>query len=237
MPGGGPGSRWRPAGRTTWRPVLLSAHTGPGRERLGGMWVARPVGRSCPWQARGCVHPFGGARGWWPRGHGAVRVRAAGSIRQAAGPPVAGASKTSDHALPASGPAHAAFRAAGGQGADLAVAHRVEDPGEQLARGGDLGDVLGLLAAAGEDVVFAPAQRVAGGHVLDRLHQRPPHERGSLLGDVPAADLDIGLPVPGGQPGPRAQPGWVREPGNVADLGHQHRREYRADARQGRMAW
>jgi len=50
-----------------------------------------------------------GARGWWPRGHGAVRVRAAGSIRPGGRPPVAGASKTSDHALPASVRAHAAF--------------------------------------------------------------------------------------------------------------------------------
>src|SRR5437016_2094073 len=45
-------------------------------------------------------------------GMGRVRVRAAGSIRPGGRPPVAGASKTSDHALPASGPAHAAFRAA-----------------------------------------------------------------------------------------------------------------------------
>jgi len=45
-------------------------------------------------------------------GMGRMRVRAAGSIRQAASPPGAGASKTSDHALPTAGPAHAACAAA-----------------------------------------------------------------------------------------------------------------------------
>ena len=50
--------------------------------------------------------PAAGCRG----GMGRVRVRAAGSIRPGGRPPVAGASKTSDHALPASGPAHAACR-------------------------------------------------------------------------------------------------------------------------------
>ena len=59
---------------------------------------------------------------------------------------------------------------------DLAVAHRVEDPGEQLAGHGDFGDVLGFLAAAGDDVVLALAQRVAGRHVLDGLDQRPPQD-------------------------------------------------------------
>jgi len=44
----------------------------------------------------------------------------------------------------------------GGQVADLAIAHRVEDPGEQLAGHGDLGDVLSLVAAAGEDVLLVP---------------------------------------------------------------------------------
>ena len=38
--------------------------------------------------------------------------------------------------------------------------------------------------------------------------------------------------MPGCQPGPRAQPGRGGEPGDVADLGHDHRRQHRADARQ-----
>ena len=214
--GPSPGSRWtRPGtamGLCEWR----------------APWAGRVLGRLAAAFIPSGV-PAAGGRG----GMGRVRVRAAGSIRQAAGPPGAGASKTSDHALPASGPAHAAFRAAAGQGADLAVAHRVEHPGEQLAGRGDLGDVRGLLAAAG----MMSSLRWRSGWPAGTCwiasisaHRTVP---GSLLGDVPAADLDIGLPVPGGQPGPRAQPGWAREPGNVADLGHDHRRRAPGRCRAG----
>ena len=62
-------------------------------------------------------------------------------------------------------PAGAAGPGAGGgsgQAADLVVAHPVEDEGEQLAGGGDLGDVLCFLPAAGDDGVLALADRVAG---------------------------------------------------------------------------
>jgi hypothetical protein len=52
-----------------------------------------------------------GSRGCRPRGHGAVRGRAAGSIRGTAAPPGAGARPAGDHALPVSGPAHAASAA------------------------------------------------------------------------------------------------------------------------------
>jgi hypothetical protein len=110
MPGGGPGSRWsarlgeRPGCRSFSRLTLGQAGNGDG---VCG-WRAR-CAVSCPGRAAAAFIPSGvpaaGGRG----GMGRVRVRAAGSIRQAAGPPVAGASKTSDHALPASGPAHAAF--------------------------------------------------------------------------------------------------------------------------------
>src|SRR5215469_4022631 len=51
-----------------------------------------------------------------------------------------------------------------------AGAHRVEHPGQQLARYRDFGDVFRLVAVAGQDVVLALAQRMPGGHVLDRLH-------------------------------------------------------------------
>ena len=99
----------RPAGRTTWRPVLLPAHTGSGPGNGYGVVGCGPVGSWCSWQTPAAFIPSGvpaaGGRG----GHGAVRVRAAGSIRPGGRPPVAGASKTSDHALPASGRAHAAL--------------------------------------------------------------------------------------------------------------------------------
>jgi len=52
----------------------------------------------------------------------------------------------------------------GGQAADLPVAHAVEDQGEQPPGGSDLGDILGLLAAAGDDGVPGGADHaVAGG--------------------------------------------------------------------------
>jgi hypothetical protein len=74
-----------------------------------GVVGVRARGQSCPGHARGCVHPFRVPVASGRGGMGRVRVRAAGSIRQAAARHQAGASKTSDHALPASGPAHAAF--------------------------------------------------------------------------------------------------------------------------------
>lgn len=150
---------------------------------------------------------------------GRVRVRAAGSIRQAAGPRVAGASKISDHALPASGPAHATLCELMARSWTWPSAHHVEDPGERLAGHGNLGDVAGLIAAAGEDVLLSSAQRVTGGHVLDRFDQRPAHDRRPLFRDVAMADLGIGLGIPLGQPSPRAQPRRGGDPGDVADLG------------------
>jgi Bacterial regulatory proteins, gntR family len=77
--------------------------------------------------------------------------------------------------------------------------------GEQAAGGGDLGDVAGLLAAAGDDALADRAGQAAGGHVLDGLDQRPPQQPGPLLGDMAVGDLGVGLAVAGGQPGPRAQ--------------------------------
>jgi len=106
MPGGGWGPGQRPAGRTTWRPVLLPAHTGSSPGTLWGCGCACPVCSRVRGRRAAAFIPSGCPR---LRGHGAVRVRAAGSIRPVGRPPVAGASKTSDHALPASVRAHAAF--------------------------------------------------------------------------------------------------------------------------------
>jgi hypothetical protein len=74
----------RPAGRTTLtlaflRRTLAEAGNGIG---LGG-WRA-PCAVRVLRQARGCVHPFGGARGWLPRGHGAGS-RAGSGINQTGG--------------------------------------------------------------------------------------------------------------------------------------------------------
>ena len=152
--------------------------------------------------------PSGVPAAGWPRGHGAGS-RAGSGINQTARPRRRGRGpvKPAITRCPRPGLLTRPSAAAAARDADLAVAHRVEDPGEQLAGRGDLGDVAGLLAAAGDDVVLALAQRVAGGHVLDRLDQRPAQQPRALLGDVPAADLGVGLAVPRGQPGPASTAG------------------------------
>src|SRR6266571_8601134 len=79
-----------------------------------------------------------------------------------------------------------------GQAADLPVAQAVVDQGEQPAGGGDLGDVAGFLAAAGDDGVPGRADHAVAGDALDGLDQRPAQQPRALLGDVPAGDLDAG---------------------------------------------
>jgi hypothetical protein len=91
VPGTQEGARGQggaPGGRTTLRP-------GPFRRMLAragnSVWgCGSAPGAALAGQAPGCGHPFGVARGDWPRGHGAVRVRAAGSVRGAAAPPGGG---------------------------------------------------------------------------------------------------------------------------------------------------
>ena len=83
---------------------------------------------------------------------------------------------TSDHALPASRPAHEAVRGAVARVPDLVVAHRVVDPGEQLAGHGNLGCVLSLAATAADDVFCSGAAadcRACTGF----LNRRPAHDQ------------------------------------------------------------
>jgi hypothetical protein len=108
-PKGGPGSRWSARLDERRRPSP-PAHAGEGPGTVFGLgWrgpcAVRVLGRLAAAFIPSGV-PAAGGRG----GMGRVRVRAAGSIRGSAAP--RGASKTSDHALPASGPAHPACRAA-----------------------------------------------------------------------------------------------------------------------------
>ena len=56
--------------------------------------------------------------------------------------------------------------------------------------------------------------------------------RDPCLVTCPRATLRPGLAVPGRKPGPRAQLPRVPEPGDVADLGHDHGGQHRADAGQ-----
>ena len=72
------------------------------------MWLCSVPGAALLWAGAWLRSSLRGSRGCRPRGHGTVRVRAAGSIRPAAAPPGAGARPGGDHALPESGPAHAA---------------------------------------------------------------------------------------------------------------------------------
>ena len=109
MPGGGPGSRQcardgRPGGRSSSRLTLEKA--GNGYAGCGG---ACPVCSRVRGRRAAAFIPSGVPAAGGCGGMGRVRVRAAGSIRPGGRPPVAGASKTSDHALPASGRAHAAL--------------------------------------------------------------------------------------------------------------------------------
>jgi hypothetical protein len=80
--------------------------------------------------------------------------------------------------------------------ADAAVAHRVEDFAQQLARGGDLGDVLCLLAAAAGDGVLELPRLGAGGLALDRLGDRLAQHPRALPGHVATGHLDVGYLKP-----------------------------------------
>jgi hypothetical protein len=59
-----------------------------------------------------------------------------------------------------------------------------------------------LFPAAGDDGVFDGADHRVAGNPLDGLDQRPAQQPRSLLGDVPAGDLGVGLAVPRRQAGP-----------------------------------
>lgn len=63
------------------RDPIMGRQEARGMELCSGPWCSL-----CCGQAPGCGHPLGGSHGCRPRGHGAVRVRAAGSIRATAGP-------------------------------------------------------------------------------------------------------------------------------------------------------
>ena len=78
-----------PAGRTTLTLAFLPAHAGGAGNDMGLWGVRAPCAVRVLGQARGCVHPFGCARGWLLRGHGAGS-RAGSGINQAVGRPAGG---------------------------------------------------------------------------------------------------------------------------------------------------
>jgi len=88
---------------------------------------------------------------------------------------------------------------------DAAVAHGIENVAQQLAGGGDLGDVFRFPAAAGDDGVLDLAGAGTGGLPLDRLDHRPAQDPRALPRHVPARYLDIGLAAPRRQARPGGQ--------------------------------
>ena len=124
----------------------------------------------------GCGHPFAPQRG-----HGAVRVQHAGSIKTATAPRCRGSYNctTARVLRPRCSRRHLSV----GQGADVSVAQPVIDEGEQLAGRGDLGDVT---ASAGLDPFAITGDFGGVGLALNGLDGRPPHQFAALLGDVSA---------------------------------------------------
>jgi hypothetical protein len=137
----------------------------------------RPVLR--PGRPAGCIHPFvcprrAVCRGWHGAGSRlAGRGQSEGRPRRWAGGGGRPARGRIDGAL-APGP-RARARSHGlsrrGDTADALVAHAVEDQGEQLAGGGDLGDLLGFLAAAGGDAVL-DLPRLCSAPAIGQRHAR-----------------------------------------------------------------
>ena len=171
--------------RGSREPIIGAAGEGP-RTCWGLCGCRRPMAGHPAGQAAGCIHPF-----VCPRraagGHGAgSRQGRAGPIRWAPAPPGQAGGRMFGGLAPGGGGQNSwRPRARGpwlscrwrraGRAADAPVAHAVEDQGEQLAGGGDLGDVLCLLAAAGDDGVLDLARPRPGGLALDGLGDRPAH--------------------------------------------------------------
>ena len=83
------------------------------------------------------------------------------------------------------------------------------------------------------DAVVVHGDRGGAFLPADRFDGRPADQAASLFGDLAPSDVGVGLAVAGGQAGPRAQLGRAGEAGGVADLGHEHRSEDRADPGDG----
>jgi hypothetical protein len=108
--------------------------------------------------------------------------------------------------------------------------HSVVHEGEKFAGRGDPGDVaapaLGDTPVGGFDVA-------AGVVLRDGLDRGPAQQPRALFGDRAAVDLGVGLAVTGGHARPRTQPLGRGETADVANLGHEHRPERRADPVEG----
>ena len=218
-PGQGPGGARPPAAAPQASLRRLAAHPMMGRRETGAGGRAGVFGCafcSVPWSgSRRAAVPLAAfipsrARGRGRGRMGRVRVRGgqAGSIKTTPAPPVAAGQKNGrPRAWPLARKVVCCSCRAGrrhvfggpGQAAELAVAQAVVDQGEQLAGGGDLRDVPGLVASPGDDGLLGGAGHRVSGCPLDGLDHCPAQLPRSLLGDVPAGDLDVGYLKP--QPG------------------------------------
>src|SRR5829696_3672757 len=120
-------------------------------------------------------------------------------------------------------------RGPGGEATDFAVAQPVVDEREEMARRRDTADVA---TPAGADTRLHRGDLRVAHRAGDGFHGGPAQQAGSLLGDVAALDVGVGLAVARGEPGPRAQMAGAVEPMDVSDLGNEHGAEHGADAAQ-----
>src|SRR6266511_1424096 len=97
------------------------------------------------------------------------------------------------------------------QATDVSVAQRVVDQGEQLAGGGDLGDVR--ASAFGQPGPGTPDRTAV--ETLHRFDGGPADQMVALLGDAATVDGGVGLTVAGSHAGPGAQLLGPTEPGHV----------------------
>src|SRR6266540_4129982 len=116
-----------------------------------------------------------------------------------------------------------------GQATDVSVAQRVVDQGEQLAGGGDLGDVR--ASAFGQPGPGTPDRTAV--ETLHRFDGGPADQMVALLGDAATVDGGVGLTVAGSHAGPGAQLLGPTEPAHVADRGQEHRAQHRPDPGDG----
>ena len=88
----------------------------------------------------------------------------------------------------------------------------------------------GGVAVAGGDAFEVRPQLGAVRLALRGLDGRPAHEAAALLGDRAAVHRRVRLAVAGREPAPARELVGGAEAGDVADLGHEDRREHRPDA-------
>ena len=146
---------------------------GPGKPQASGGVVCgcgRPHLPLCARAARWLPSSLRAARPGGPVAHGAVRVRSGrGSITSSSAPPPAG----DTHRAPRARPGLAAVTLPGALRSGRARRAGVEHLGQQHPGRRGLGDVPGLVPAAGDDAVFGLPRPGPFGLVLDRLGQRP----------------------------------------------------------------